>query len=509
MSKNTFTLTVLFIFNLFLQLFIQLILAKHFGTKVEMDAYFVAIVYPEYVLSLFGGILNVVFIPLFVEELNSNKKQAWYFAGGLFGWLIITLSFISLIMIFYPGTFYKFWFFTERPETYELSTKLLRIISPIVLLGTLHQLLMLIHNVHNEFIKPALTSLISSSTTAIFVIFGYKIYGIESLAWGRVVGLLICCLYLTKILFNKDFVINIHINTSIKKFFHLSAPLFFASILFKSDTLFERWIAAQLDTGSISYLGYSQRILSIVLSILSQLVIVVFPALSYLWFDKNIDRFKYYFIRSFQSIIMFGLAFFIIVILYSKNIITILFEHGLFTNTDTNAVYILLVIGMLTTIFSSLGNLVAKGLYVSQKIIVSIYISILTIFVYFISAWILSKYLSYIGLGLSMLIQSIVGMSVTLIFVSKLLKGFNHKILLKEITKLLFAFLFTLLAGYYLLNPIVIFDTKLFEIIIKSLILLIMYVLFGMLTRSTEIGDIMKLSLNYLKGLKNVQRSQR
>jgi len=73
--KPTIQITALSFAGIGLNFFTQLIIAYYFGTTIERDAYFSAIVIPTYLATILTGSIGSIFIPKLIELKNNYPQK--------------------------------------------------------------------------------------------------------------------------------------------------------------------------------------------------------------------------------------------------------------------------------------------------------------------------------------------------------------------------------------------------------------------------------------------------
>src|SRR3989344_3590172 len=112
------------------------IFAHYFGAGDVMDAYYAAFKIPDLVFNLLiVGALSSGFIPIFLELLNKDKKEAWKVTNTMINILGILLIISCSFLIFFTPQILKFLVPGFSGEKFELTVTLSRImfISPILL----------------------------------------------------------------------------------------------------------------------------------------------------------------------------------------------------------------------------------------------------------------------------------------------------------------------------------------------------------------------------------------
>jgi len=87
--------TILALVNGGLSYLVQVLLAAHFGTRREMDAYLIAYALPLLIATAVGDAVAITFIPIFISHWSKGgKTEAWRLTNAL-----VTLVFVALVLL--------------------------------------------------------------------------------------------------------------------------------------------------------------------------------------------------------------------------------------------------------------------------------------------------------------------------------------------------------------------------------------------------------------------------
>lgn len=174
----------------------EMLIARYYGATEQTDCFAFAIVVPELLRTLIiSGAVASVFIPLMTETQRSGKLDE---AKRLAGVMITFIAFIAVIVVL-AGEILAPWLvnmseflrFSQGeldPEKFALTTELIRIMLPIVILVGLWGLMGGILNTFDNFHVPGLAPLAWNGTIiALLIIFGVQ-GKIQHAAWAFVIG---------------------------------------------------------------------------------------------------------------------------------------------------------------------------------------------------------------------------------------------------------------------------------------------------------------------------------
>ncbi len=420
--RPTIQLTILSFFNVVLGFLLQIVIAYYFGATPERDSYFAAIVIPTYLTTIFTGSIGFIFLPKVIELQNScDETNIDKFLSSV----IIAVSAIILFIVMTGTIFSKSILKISAPGFSDAqlveTSKLFTVLLPSVLFATLSNLFSSIFQIRSKFVRPALIPLITGLFSLGFVILFTAKLGIMSLAVGYLTGSVISFLFLIsdlkglRISFNIDFR-----NSAFIALFRLSIPLLIAGVLSKSTSVFERMIASKLEVGSISFLGYSFQIISILATLTSGgIAVSTFPLLSRYWISDEKKKLSDLLVSILRVILFISIPITFVIIFWGDILIKLFFERGTFTSVATLSVYKALVLMTGAFIFQSLGNLLIKLFYISGKTVIISLISVLELAIYLSLSYILMVRLSYLGLAIALSVSSFVNICISMWYINK------------------------------------------------------------------------------------------
>jgi len=430
--KPTIQITVFSILGILVSFATQIIVAAKFGATMERDAYFAAIVVPAYVTAVLLGSLTVTFVPIFIEyETKKSKAEAWRVASiftnltfpVLFG--ISLLGFIfakQLISVTAPGF---------KGEQLLLTASLLRIILPSIIFSGLTSLLSSIYYAEHRFLRPTIVPVVNAVLMLSSVVLFTRYWGIKSLAFGYLIGAIVGFLIVVPILFKQSrysFSFDFR-NEGVVQVIRVMSPLVLAALFYRATTVIERMIASSLPTGSISYLGYANRI-TMILGTIATLGIstTIFPVMARSWAENDLAKVREYFARGVRIIMLITFPIAAIFAVLRVPIIQVVFERGAFDHRATLAVAnVMLILLAGPFICGGLGNVVWKGFYISQRTKLASLLNVTNTFIYIFLAYFLARYFSYLGLALASTIGFVIGISAGLIAMKFIYKNINGR----------------------------------------------------------------------------------
>ena len=313
----------------------DLLISYYYGATDLTDALFLALSIPTIILGVFTSSTDSAIIPQYNRLFISKGKL---FADRHFSTIlnsILTLGlFVSVFIVVYPEWFVSLFApgFSDIQRTY--ATWFLRLFSFV---GFFHILYCFLCTYIIRYKNVWIRSVLSFSTNLVVVIallispdkhmitLSYA-FLIASIVQGvlPVIGMI-------KLKYKHIFSFEDFGDLEYKKFWLLFMPIMGAAFLTNLNFFIDKYLATNFEEGSVSFLNYSFRITSIFDSIIVVgLGVVILPLLS----DLNINGSKEKFKNVISSTVMRTVAVLtpiaICVLLYSKEIIHVVYFRGKF-----------------------------------------------------------------------------------------------------------------------------------------------------------------------------------
>jgi len=345
----------------------QIIVAEYYGNNLERDAYLIALTIPSYIVSIFITVLPSVYLAKIIEVRNTSIEKSWQFAKDVFVISIVGLSFVVIICSFFSSNIIRLIAPSVSTKTLSLGSSLYIILLPSIVFNIASGLLGSLYYSRYEFGIPSLATVINSLVALICVLIFNQTIGIYSLAYGFLAGSIVAFLFLFSI--TKNFPSSFSFRSrSIYKFLSTAAPLIFTGVVYQSVTIFQRRYASMLPVGSVSSLGYSMQMITVLSNILSGGISkVLFPLMSNAWIQKDLQMLRKYFSTGVIVILAASVPFVAFFYFLGTPFVRAVFERGAFSQQDTASVSRILFILSGALVFYSLGNIVAKGFYFSGR----------------------------------------------------------------------------------------------------------------------------------------------
>ncbi|MFA5676775.1 MAG: murein biosynthesis integral membrane protein MurJ [Pseudomonas sp.] len=322
----------------------DVVVAAYFGSKSEADAFFIAFKIPNFLRRLFAeGAFAQAFVPVLSEyRTKYSLAEVQNLVNRVSGTLGLTLAGITmlgvagapvLITLFAPG-------FHGQTEKLALATDMLRITFPYLFLISLTALCGSILNSYGRFAVPAFTPVLLNVSLIGATVFmtPYFDQPIMALAWGVFVAGVV------QLLFQLPFLAQIRLlpiprpdrhHEGVKRIMTLMIPALFGVSVSQINLLLDTVLASFLQTGSISWLYYADRLSELPLGAFGIAIgTVILPALSRQHAGEDPKAFAATLDWAVRMVLLVGVPAALALLLLAEPLIATLFHYGAMTERD-------------------------------------------------------------------------------------------------------------------------------------------------------------------------------
>ncbi|MFP1684084.1 murein biosynthesis integral membrane protein MurJ [Alloalcanivorax sp. C16-1] len=328
----------------------DVVLARLLGASAGTDAFFVAFRIPNFLRRLFAeGAFNQAFVPVLSEyrtrardegSLAATRQLIDRVAGTLGGTLaLVTLLGVLgaplLIWVFAPG-------FGDDPHKRALAVEMLRLTFPYLFFIALTAFAGSILNTWNRFAVPAFTPVLLNLS-----LIGSALYLAPHFAEGRMAvalawGVLIAGI--VQLLFQLPFLARLSLmpvprmawrDPGVRRILRLMAPALFGVSVSQINLLLDTVLASLLQTGSVTWLYYSDRLTELPLGVFAIAIgTVILPSLSGKHAGDDPQAFRRTLDWALRLVLLIGVPAALALAVIAEPLLATLFRHGEFTAND-------------------------------------------------------------------------------------------------------------------------------------------------------------------------------
>ncbi|WP_276319638.1 murein biosynthesis integral membrane protein MurJ [Pseudoalteromonas rubra] len=397
------------------------VVANLLGAGLAADVFLFANRIPNFMRRLFAeGAFAQAFVPVLAEikEQHGDDKVRLFVAqaAGTLGTILMLVTLIGVIGspviagLFGTSWFIDWWQGGENAEKFVLASALLKLTFPYLFFISLVALSGAVLNVYNRFSVAAFTPVllnISIISCALLLHDRFE-QGAYALAIGVFVGGLV------QFLFQLPFLARLGMlskpkfawqSPEVVKVRKLMLPAMFGVSVSQINLLLDTIIAAALATGSIAWLYYADRLIEFPLGLFGiGIATVILPALSKLHAKDSIQEFQQTLDWGVRFVLFLGIPAMAGLILISPLIISVLFGHGAFAQSEQDNIGA--VSGAVTAysvglVSFMLIKVLAPGFFARQDTKTPVKIGIIAMSLNMLFNLMLAPFIGYLGLALA------------------------------------------------------------------------------------------------------------
>ena len=389
----------------------DMVVASYFGSSASADAFFVAFKIPNFLRRLFAeGAFAQAFVPVLSEYREQRSfaevKQLVDRTAGMLGLILTALTALGvvmspyLIMLFAPG-------FHDEPSKMQLAGELLRITFPYLLLISLTAFCGAILNSYGRFAVPAFTPVLLNLSMIGSTIFltPYFTEPVMALGWGVFIA------GVAQLLFQMPFLWKMRLlprprvvakDPGVKRIMLLMLPALLGVSVSQINLLLDTVLASFLQTGSVSWLYYADRLSELPLGAFGIAIgTVILPALSRQHSTDKPEEFSSTIDWGLRMVLLVGVPAALALAILAEPLIATLFFYGAMTANDVTQAAAALQAYALGVLTFMLIKVLAPGFFARQDLKTPVRIAMISMVVNMVLNLILIWPLQHVGLALA------------------------------------------------------------------------------------------------------------
>ncbi len=365
------------------------IVARVFGAGMATDAFFVAFKLPNLLRRIFAeGAFSQAFVPILAEYKSKQGEEATrVFVAYVSGLLTLALAIVTVagmlaapwvITITAPG-------FADTADKFLLTTQLLKITFPYILLISLASLAGAILNTWNRFSVPAFAPTFLNVSMIGFALFAAPYFHppILALAWAVTVGGVLQLFYQLPHLKKIGMLVLPRLNfkdAGSMRVLKQMGPAILGVSVSQISLIINTIFASFLVSGSVSWMYYADRLMEFPSGVLGvALGTILLPSLSKSFASGNHDEYNRLMDWGLRLCFLLALPSAVALGILAKPLTVSLFQYGKFTAFDaamTQRALVAYSVGLMGLI---VVKVLAPGFYSRQDIKTPVKIAIVTL----------------------------------------------------------------------------------------------------------------------------------
>lgn len=437
------------------------IIAYYFGASAMTDAFFSAFKISNFFRQLLGeGALGSSFIPLYNERVESegeeNSKQFIY---SILNLLFVFSTIVTILMIIFSQGIIDGIVSGFPDETKIIASRLLKIMSVYFVFISLSGMICAILNNFKQFAVPASTSIFFNLAIILASMYFGKIYGIDALAYGVVIGglfqLLVVLPAFFKIMKGYSFKIDCK-DPYLKKIFIMICPMLVGIVARQVNTIVDQMFASYLAEGGVSALENATRLYLLPVGVFGvSISTVIFPALSKAMSKNDLDGATDNIVKGLNILLFLIIPSTAVLTFYAPEVIRLTLSYGKFDEEAVRVTSQALLYYSLGLYFYTAIYLMTRAFYSVKNSKYPVKFSIISIVINIVLNFLLIKSMAYRGLALSTSIASGVNFFLLLIVFRRKYINFSLKKTYIFFIKTFIITAIALIASYKIDNTII------------------------------------------------------
>ncbi len=394
----------------------DVVIAALFGASSGADAFFVAFKIPNFFRRLFAeGAFSQAFVPVLSayrsQHTDREVRALANSVAGVLGTLLLVLTVLAvasseaLTWLFAPG-------FADDAVKFTLASDMLRITFPYLMMISLTAFAGAILNSYGYFAVPAFTPVLLNLVliSAALWLTPWFSEPIIGLAWGVFIAGLV------QLFFQFPFLLKMGLlprprldyrHEGVRRIFRLMLPALFGVSVSQLNLLLDTILASFLQTGSISWLYYSDRLAELPLGVIGiAIATVILPSLSRKHAEQSQQAFSATMDWALRMVILIGVPAATALIVLAEPLVTTIFYYGEMTTFDVMMASASLRAYALGLLAFMLIKVLAPGYFSRQDMKTPVRIGIYAMSANMVFNLLLIWHLEHVGLALATALSS-------------------------------------------------------------------------------------------------------
>jgi putative peptidoglycan lipid II flippase len=415
------------------------VLAALFGAGNEMDAFFVAFRIPNLVRDLFAeGAMSAAFVPTFTRQLTIHgRPAAWRLANNVLNSLLIVtvtlviagLLFTRPLVTLYAGDY------GSVPGKLELTIRLTRIMLPFLITIAVAAVAMgMLNSLHHYFV-PALSPAMFNVATIVCAVVLVPV--MPALGLPRIMAIAIAVLLggvgqiVTQwpSLHREGFRYSPVLDPGDKALRHVVAlmgPGTIGVAATQVNILVNTWLATSQGTGAVSWLTYAFRLMYLPIGLFGvSIATATLPAVSRYAAVGDLAGIRSAVSRGLAMMLVLNVPATVGLLVLARPIVEVLFEHGRFTATDTDATAAALRLYAVGLVGYSAARIISPAFYALRQSQIAVGVSMATIAANVLLAITFVSMLGFRGLALATAVAALGNGGLLVVLLRRRLDGID------------------------------------------------------------------------------------
>lgn len=317
----------------------EVFMAGFFGTSYITDAYVMASAVPG---ILFAGVFTSVaisYMPIFSEIVEKEgMEQGNRFTGESITLVVSIAVVLAIAGMIFSDQLVSVFAMGFTGKTASLTSFYLRILFPTILFSAVVTLLTSYLQYKGIFLLPVVAGYLQSGFLLIAIVVG-ALVSHYILPFGLLLGSVFYSVTVwigaAKNGFHHRF--NFKVRRSARRIIYLALPVFIGSTVSQINTFVDKMLASRLIEGSVSALNYGNLLSGLITALTVTIIVtIIYPKLTQAVAREDYGSFNEFLSKGMTINVIIGIPCSLGAMLYSKEVVQIVFERGAFDAASTD-----------------------------------------------------------------------------------------------------------------------------------------------------------------------------
>jgi putative peptidoglycan lipid II flippase len=321
----------------------ELVVAQWFGRSDALDAFLIAFLLPTFVLNVVVGALGSALIPTFVATRQKHGAEP---AHRLFASVMLLsmalLAIITVLLAVFAPFYLRYLGSSFSPAKLRLTRELLYVILPFVFFNGILTCAAAVLNAGEKFAAAALAPLATPIVTIVLIEVGARRWGAFTLAAGVLIGSIFEATLVVRSLRAHGIPLSVKwygLTPELRAVLGQYTPMLAATFLAGGTNVVDQSMAAMLRPGSVAALSYANKIVTVATALgVTALGTAVLPYFSQMVARQDWIGCRHTLKRYSVLVVLTSVPLTVVMMVFAKPIVRILFQRGSFNDSDTDLV---------------------------------------------------------------------------------------------------------------------------------------------------------------------------
>ena len=346
LAKSSLTVSLMTLVSRCFGLARDMVIAYFFGAAAGADAFFLAFRIPNFFRRIFAeGAFSQAFVPILADyKANRSEVELHDLVNRVAGTLGMSLLVLTILGVlgaeWVIKAFAAGYIYNNELEKLRLATDMLRLTFPYLLLISMTAFSGAVLNTFGRFAVPAFTPVLLNLSLILSAIClrPWLAEPVMALAWGVLIA------GVAQLSFQLPFLASLKLlprpktafrDPGVRRILVLMLPAVIGASASQINLLVDTLLASFLETGSLSWLYYSDRLLELPLALFGiAIATVILPGLSREHARQAPAEFSDTLHWSIRLVLIFGIPASVALVFLSDELIATLFYQGAMTRRD-------------------------------------------------------------------------------------------------------------------------------------------------------------------------------